>query len=103
MNMEDVVIKLTEHGEEIGSLKHRMNDVEEAVEAQVSLARSVDKLATNMEYMCKEQVNQGKRLERLEQAPAEDFKHYKRAIITAMTGTLIGAILGAVLALIINN
>ena len=102
MNAEDIVIRLTKHNEEIGSLKHRMDDVEKAVSAQVSLARSVDKLATNMEYMCKEQVSQGKRLERLEQAPTEDFKHYKRAIITAVTGTLIGAILGAVLALIIK-
>ena len=102
MNTEEVVIRLTKHGEEIGSLKHRMSDVEEAVEAQVSLARSVDKLATNMEYMCKEQASQGERLERLEQSPVEDFKHYKRAIVTAITGTLIGAILGAVLALIIK-
>ena len=102
MNTEDMVIRLTKHSEEIGSLKHRMSDVEEAVQAQVSLARSVDKLATNMEYMCKEQVSQGKRLERLEQAPAEDFKHYKRAIVTALTSTLIGTILGAVLALIVK-
>lgn len=102
MNAEDMIIRLTKHGEEIGSLKHRMSDVEEAVQAQVSLARSVDKLATNMEYMCKEQVSQGKRLERLEQAPAEDFKHYKRAIVTAMTGTLIGAVIGALLALIVK-
>lgn len=102
MNPEDIVIRLTKHNEEIGSLKHRMDDVEEAVEAQVSLARSVDKLATNMEYMCKEQVSQGKRLERLEQAPAEDFKHYKRTIVTAVISVLTGTILGAVLALIIK-
>ena len=102
MSPEDMVIRLTKHSEEIGSLKHRVDGVEEAMEAQVSLARSVDKLATNMEYMCKEQVNQGKRLERLEQAPTEDFKHYKRAIVTALTGTLIGAIIGALLALIIK-
>ena len=102
MNPEDIVIRLTKHNEEIGSLKHRMDDVEKAVSAQVSLARSVDKLATNMEYMCKEQVSQGKRLERLEQAPAEDFKHYKRAIVTTLAGTLIGAVIGALLALIIK-
>ena len=102
MNPEDIVVQLTKHSDEIGSLKHRMDDVEKAVAAQVSLARSVDKLATNMEYMCKEQASQGKRLERLEQAPAEDFKHYKRAVVTAVTGTLIGAILGAILALIIK-
>ena len=47
-----------------------------------------------MEYMCKEQASQGKRLERLEQAPTEDFKHYKRAIVTALTGTLTGATIG---------
>ena len=102
MNVEDIVIKLTEHGKEIGTLKHRMSDVEEAVKAQISLARSVDKLATNMEYMCKEQASQGKRLERLEQEPAEDFRHYKRVLITAVAGTLIGAVIGAVLALVIQ-
>lgn len=100
MNTEDMIIRLTKHSEEIGSLKHRMSDVEEAVQAQVSLARSVDRLATNMEYMCKEQASQGRRLEQLEQAPAKDFKHYKRAIVTAVTGTLVGAVIGALLALI---
>lgn len=55
-----------------------------------------------MEFMAKEQARQGERLDRPEQVPADDYKHYKRSIITAIIGTLTGAVLGAILALVIK-
>jgi hypothetical protein len=101
MNQEDIVIKLTEHHEEIGSLKHRMKDCEESQSEFRALIRSVDRLALNMENMLQEQKQQGKRLERLEQSPSEDYKYYKRLAVGCIITGIIGAILGAVFAIII--
>ena len=102
MTTEEVIVKLTEHDEEIKSLKHRINDCEEAQDEMTTLIRSVDKLALNMEYMLKEQKKQGERLEDLEQAPLADFKHYKRLAIGCVITGIIGAILGAVFAIILK-
>ena len=102
MNNEDIAVKLAEHQKEIGSLKHRMDAADRVMSEQNKLIRSVDKLATNMEYMATEQKKQGDRLERLERAPVEESKDYKKAIVTAVVTTVVGAVLGAILALILK-
>ena len=102
MENDKIIQYLTADDHEIKSLKHRVDACEKQISEYGQLVRSVDKLATNMEYMAKEQAHQSLRLDKLEQVPVEDYKHYKRSIVTAIIGTLIGAILGAVLALIIK-
>lgn len=102
MTNEDIAVKLENHEQEIKSLKHRMNEREEADKTLTELTVSVKSLAVNMEYMAKEQKKQGERLERLEHEPTEDYKHYKRLIFGCVLTTIIGAILGAVIAVIIK-
>ena len=51
--------------------------------------------------MLREQRHQGERLERLEQSPGEDYKYYKRLVIGCVITGIIGAVLGAVFAIII--
>ena len=102
MDDEKIIEYLTSDDHEIRSLKHRMDNCEKQISEYGKLVRSVDKLATNMEFMAKEQARQGARLDKLEQVPMEDYKHYKRSIVTAIIGTLTGAILGAILALVIK-
>ena len=102
MNEQEVAIKLNDHNHEIASLKHRVKGCEENQKALAELIRSVDKLANSMENMVNEQKEQGERLERLENAPADDFKYYKRLIAGCVITGIIGAILGAVLALILK-
>lgn len=102
MNEQEIYLKLNDHDHEIGSLKHRVKGCEDNQKALSELIRSVDKLANTMENMIKEQKEQGERLERLEKAPADDFKYYKRLIAGCVITGIIGAILGAVLALILK-
>lgn len=102
MNEQEIAIKLNTHDHEIGSLKHRVKGCEENQKALSDLIRSVDKLANTMENMVNEQKEQGERLERLEQAPADDFKYYKRLVVGCVLTGIIGAVLGAVIALVIK-
>lgn len=100
MTQEDIAVKFENHEQEIKSLKHRMNDCEDSQALLNKLINSVDKLAINMDYMNKELQVQGKKLERLENAPAEEYQHYKRLIIGCIITGVVGAILGAVFAIL---
>ena len=101
MTPEQVAVQFEHHEQEIKSLKHRMEKCEQQQTLLNKLVNSVDKLALNMEYMAKEQKEQGERLARLEHEPVDDFKHYKRLIVGCVITGIIGAVLGALLALII--
>jgi hypothetical protein len=93
-------VKLAEHGKEIGSVKHRVKGLEEQQKSIHELAISVKELVLNMQYMLEEQKEQGKRLELLEQEPSRQYKQLKTIIITALTTTIVGSIVGAILMLI---
>lgn len=102
MTNEDIAVRLEHHEQEIKSLKHRMDEQEGKDKTLTELTISVKTLATNMEYMAKEQQKQGERLERLEHEPADNYKHYKRLVIGCVLTTIMGALLGAILANIIH-
>ncbi|MBE6720626.1 MAG: hypothetical protein E7571_08265 [Ruminococcaceae bacterium] len=102
MNNEEIAIKLENHENQIKSLKHRMDETEKNNGALLELSTSVKILATNMEHMAKEQEKQGKRLERLEREPAEEHKYYKRTILACIITTVVGALLGGLLTMIIH-
>ena len=85
---------------EIGALERRLDECERESKSIAQLARSVDKLALNMERMLTEQTAQGERLARLESEPAEEFKYYKRLIIGCLISGIVGGGLGALLTLL---
>ena len=99
---EEMVIKITEHDKEIGSLKHRMTSCERQQEQIAQLVRNTDRLASSIETMTKELERQGKRLEALEKAPSDEFKHYKRVIIGCILTGSVGIIIGSLMSLIIK-
>lgn len=108
MTAEEIAVRLENHEQEIKSLKHRMTEQEEKDKILTELITSVKTLAVNMEYMAKEQQNQakeqqkqGERLERLEHEPTDEYKYYKRQIISCIITAVIGAVIGAVLANVI--
>lgn len=101
MTNEEIAVRFEDHEHEIKSLKHRMQKCEDQQEILHKLVTSVDVLAANMEHMAREQEKQGEHLEKLENEPKEDFKHYKRLVIGCVITTVVGAILGAVLATIL--
>lgn len=70
----------------------RIELLEESVRDMSALTTSVEKLATNIEDMVKEQEKQGKRLEVLESRDGEMWRKVVGYIITAVVGIIIGFI-----------
>jgi len=99
MTDEEIAVALKGHEHEIGSLKHRMKDVEREQVAIHDLVISVKELALNMQHMIEEQKEQGRRLEALEKEPIARLSQIKTAIITALATAVIGSIVGAILLL----
>mgnify|MGYP000973495922 CR=1 FL=1 len=100
MTEQETALKINDINHEIKSLKHRMTGCEENQKTLNSLVRSVDKLANSMDNMAAEQKEQGARLKNLENAPANEFKYYKRLIVGCIITGIIGMLLGAFFALI---
>ena len=99
MEEQDIAVKLAEHGKEIGSLKHRVDDLEEQTQVIQELALSVKELAINMQSMIKEQERYRKtqerifsRIEVLENEPAKHWNTLTTVIITALVSGLVGYI-----------
>lgn len=88
---------LTKHREEIGSLKHRVSEIEEKNDCIHELTLSVKELAVNMQNMLKEQEKQNSRLNALEEKPAERWNTLTTVIITALASGIITYILSNVL------
>ena len=101
MTNEEIAVQFEHHHNEIESLKHRMKTCEEQQTTLNKLVNSVDVLAVNMKHMADEQKKQGDKLERLEHEPAEEYKHYKRLVFGCVITTVLGAVVGAALAMII--
>jgi len=87
MEHEEIAVKLAEQDKEIGSLKHRMTDVEEQNKIINNLVISVKELAINMQNMLHEQQNISSRLAELENKPAK----YWQAVVAALIGAAAGA------------
>lgn len=102
MDEKSIELHLNDHDNKIENLHHRVKNVEQKQEALLELATSVKELSINMKYMVEEQQRQGERLEALEKAPADEAKYIRRQIIGAIISALIGAGIGALLALIIK-
>ena len=104
--MDDNYISRTEHEEfrrsmdaenkrledENNRQNHRLNSIEETVKQISAISTSVEKLATNMENMLKEQVSQGKRLEMLEQQDGAMWRKAVSYTITVVIGIVVGYI-----------
>lgn len=100
MDETEVAVKVEVHDHDIESLKYRVNDLELQRKAIQELAISVNRMAVSMENMLQELNRQGERLEVLERMPAETGKLVKTAIITALTGSIVGAMMTAILTLL---
>lgn len=95
----DTPITRAEHDEFVRRMdeaNHRQSKRIEIVEKEVKqigeLTTSIEKLALSMENMVKEQANQGKRLEELENRDGEMWRKVTGYMITAIVGILIGFI-----------
>lgn len=71
----------------------RLNKLEENVQQIGALTVSIEKLATNMENMAKEQKDQGERLESLEDRDGAMWRTVSSYIATAIVGAVVAFIL----------
>jgi len=85
MTNEEVAVKLTKHHEEIGSLKHRVDELEEKNTVIQDIALSVRELAVNMKSV-KEDVKE------LKARPAKRWDTIVTSIITAVIGGVMGVV-----------
>lgn len=69
---------------------HRITALEESVKETQALVANVERLATNMENMLKEQERQGQRLNALESRDGEMWRKVVGYVVTAVIGILIG-------------
>lgn len=69
---------------------HRIDELESTVKQIAAISTSVEKLATNMENMLKEQVSQGKRLELLEKRDGEMWRKIVGHVVTVILGIVLG-------------
>lgn len=95
----DTPITRAEHEEfrrRIEEEEHRQNKRLDIVEGNISklmeLTASIERLATNMENMVKEQERQGDRLETLESRDGKKWRQVSGYVITAIVGIVIGYI-----------
>lgn len=100
MTEEEIAVNIASHEHEIGSLKHRVKDLETGSQVIQSLTISINKMAVSMENMLTEQKKQGARLEVLERVPMETNKQVKAAIITALVGGIVGAVLTTIITIL---
>ena len=95
-----------EFAKRIDAENTRQNRRSEALEQSVDrfgrIASSVERLATNMEGMLKEQERQGERLDILEDRPAQNWNTMTRTIFTSLVSTLAGGMVGALVAVFIK-
>lgn len=108
MTDEEVAVALTEHDHEIGSLKHRVDGVEELVHATNELAMSVRELTVNVannsnqterledrlrvqsEHYEERLKAQGERIGELEKKPSKRWDLLMTTIITAIASGVVG-------------
>ena len=95
--MDNEYLTLSEHREfskrieeENDRPNHRLTNLENAVQQIAGLASAVEKLATNMEHMAKEQQDQGERLKLLESQDGEMWRKIVSYTITAIISIILG-------------
>lgn len=100
MNEMEIAVKLEAHEHEIGSIKHRIRELEAENKALQELTISVNRLAVSVENMLTEVGQHDTRLNELEKVPVETNRQIKNNIISALAGGIITAVVAAVIAIL---
>lgn len=78
--------------EENNRQNHRLAVLENAVQQIVGITSAVERLATNMEHMAKEQQAQGERLQSLESKDGDMWRKIVSYSVTAIISIILGFI-----------
>ena len=99
----DAELDLAKLGESCKSAHRRMNDLDQLSKSVFSLANEVHVAIAEMKNVKEKMDRLDNRLIRLEKQPAEEFQYYKRAIVSSIFTGVGGALLGAVLAVVMRG
>lgn len=69
---------------------HRLSELEAHMKEISKMTSAVERLATNMEHMVKEQKEQGDRLVKLEERDGDKWRNISSYIITAIISIILG-------------
>lgn len=82
------------------SIFHQIGEMKEDIRNITRLTIAVEKIANKVDNI-DEKVNRiDERLTTVEQEPAEEYKHIRRTIISAVISTIVGAVIGALITLL---
>mgnify|MGYP003298685429 CR=1 FL=1 len=98
---QELLLEHSDFKHNIEDLQSRMEKCETQQEAMNSLTRSVDRLAITMGNMVEEHKELKKEVKSIKEAPADNYKYYKRTIISCIITAVVSAIVGAIMSLII--
>lgn len=100
---EELILEHSDFKHHIEDLTRRIESCETQQEAMNSLTRSVDRLTITMSTMVEDQKELKADVKALKEAPAEKFDYYKKTIISCIITTALGAIVGALIMLVIKG
>ena len=80
----------------------RIEALEQSVDRFGRIASSVERLATNMEGMLKEQERQGERLDKLEGKPGDNWNIVVKGLLTAAATAIGGGLVATVAAVLMK-
>lgn len=69
---------------------HRISELEDHIKEISQMTSAVERLATNMEHMAKEQKDQGERLKELESRDGKMWRSVVSYIVTAIISIILG-------------
>lgn len=95
MTGEEIAAQFAEHENRIKVSEHRIRDLEESQKQIYDLTISVKELAISVKSMVSEQKEQGERIKKLEEQPAEKWNTLQKTILTSIISTVVGAVLSA--------
>lgn len=81
---------------------HQLDELKDEVKNIRQLTVAVKELALSSKATAQKVADISDRLSSVEHAPAEDMKHYKRALITALLTGIIGIVIGTLGAFILK-
>ena len=93
MTDEEIAVAIAEHGKEIGSLKHRMDDAEDIVGVVHQLAEEMVGLTKEIKFMNATITTLTAKVAEIENRPAKRWEMLVTALISAVVGAVIGYIL----------
>ena len=93
----DTSVKLADHENEIGSLKHRMDKAEKTIEQIHDLTTSIKLIAQKQDNVITKLDEVSTDVAGIKSQPAEKWNKVTSTILTGVVSTIVTAVIGAII------